>query len=156
MFPMHATLVCVLASPIVQPEVKWAKGIMDDFWAALLTDAMPSDWQPYIGLLTPEFAKSFQTPRGLLSDLDVLGGNYCDSHVTVSSAMLSPDRNEVVFKGLLAGKEKGDPKGKKVEADFTVRVAKQPGGAWSIRFLRVVERTEKVGLGRAPDQSDKP
>lgn len=148
MLPVLAVVLASLSQPPVAapPEVQWARGIVDEFWsAALVLDRSQAD--AAFGLMTPVLAGA------LKERFDVPGGGYCDNTLrwfahrygraitTISSTDLSPDRAEVVFKGRLAGFEFGD-RDMKTEAEFTIRVAKQPGGAWAIRFLRVTDRTK--------------
>jgi hypothetical protein len=144
-------LACALAAPAKAPEVRWARGIVDDFWSQVLTCDLKSE--PYLGLLTPELADTLRSKNEChLGTVEAIGGRFRGATVEVASADLSPDRTEAVFKGRLSGRVFGRPGGDKVEADFTVRVAKQPGGAWSIRFLKVVEREAKEGAAATPDE----
>jgi hypothetical protein len=133
--------------PEVAPEVKWARGIADDFWRALLNGQARQAG----GLLSSELANSLVTyewsgpgEKARLMSLpahqwltDRIPAGPSVSVVFVSEE-LSPDRAEVVFRGQLGGKYQDKP----VAADFTMRVAKESGGKWAIRFLLVTDRKE--------------
>ena len=130
----------------VASEVKWARGISDDFWRAVL-GGQPKQ---AAGLLSPELARCLVSqewsgagPKDRL--LDLPADRWLASHlpdgpavsVKVVSEDLSPDRAEVVFRGRLSGK---DLRGERVANDFTMRVARVASGRpWCIRFLLVTK-----------------
>lgn len=125
------------------PELKWARGIADDFWKALI------DREPYeaAGLLSPELTQSYSA-----QDIHKAAGSYLASFiegkdgiksVLISSAEMAPDRSEAIFRGTVSGKlyDSAHPEAKQ---DFTMRVAKEAGGRWSIRFLRLKEHQKEA------------
>lgn len=123
----------------VPPELKWAKSIADDFWKALI------DGEPYeaAGLLSPELTQSYSAQaldKGAGSYLAyVIERNHGIKSVSISSAKMAPDRSEAIFRGMVTGEN--DPE---VKHDFMMRVAKEGGGRWSIRFLRIKHHQEKA------------
>lgn len=139
----------------VPPELKWARGIADDFWQA----ALGGQPEQAAGLLSPELARCLVSqewsgagPKDRL--LDLPPDRWLARHlpagrevsVKFESQELSPDRAEVVLRGRLSGK---DLQGEPVATDFTMRVARAASGrAWCIRFLLVTKRKEPDGKGR--------
>ncbi len=118
-------------------ELKWAKGIADDFWDAMLGE---DSGAAAAGLLSPELRQTLQKDKDgeikLLSAIQwectYLFGKKLKADFT--SQELAPDKKEAVFKGTLSEKAV-------VKADFTLRVAKEGGsGKWSIRFIRLNPR----------------
>lgn len=134
------------ASNGIPPELKWARGIADDFWEAMID----GDCLEAAGLLSPELARSYRA-----IELDRAAGYHLSTliqrihgiqSVSISSAEMAPDRSEAIFRGMVTGEKQGsDPE---VKQDFTMRVAKEPGGRWSIRFLRLKEHQEKAKKSR--------
>ena len=133
--------------PEAAPEVKWARGIADDFWRAMADGKE----EQAAALLSPELTKSltdfasatlvFQrkdtpwSPQKWLAWYLPTGESVS---VSFDSADLSPDRNEVVLRGRLTGEAPHQPfKG----ADLTMRVSKDAAGKWSIRYVLATART---------------
>jgi hypothetical protein len=116
------------------PTQRWARGVADDFWAAVL--GPHNDFEQAAGLLSPELIQAIAkvTPEGAPAYLQLLRlyrwGN--NGAVTFDLTEVAPDRSEVLFKGVVAG-EVG-------KADFTMRVGKQPGGTWRVRYLLITAR----------------
>ena len=113
-------------------RVKWAKGVLDDFFDATFSGKCETAG----GLLSPELAQTVGQRGGVDGYLWGLRLFTFDTR-KVTSEEIDPDASEVVFKGELIGKEK--------KADFTARVAREgKGGKWSIRYFFVKEREEPV------------
>jgi hypothetical protein len=140
----HWVLLCILALPSLvagadedaknAARVKWAKGILADFWDLAGT----ADWRQVEGLVSPDLARA--NPRtgaravDLAQEALLIRSKY-DSY-KVTSEEMDPDSSEVVFTGELAGKQ-----GK---ASFKARVAREAaGGTWGIRLFVVTEREDK-------------
>jgi hypothetical protein len=139
------------AKPETGPEIKWAKGIADDFWKAFTA----SNSKQAAGLFSPELSKAvvsydgFDRVGGDARLIETSPGMYVNGlankygpKVTVSFDMeeLAPDRSEVIFRGKLSGMNYYE---EKVDADFTMRIAKEGTGAkWSIRYLLITDRKE--------------
>jgi hypothetical protein len=122
------------------PELAWARGIANDFWEAILQ----GDEEPAAGLLSPELTQSLlKSDRGAISYLQwireaTVGRVFVrpiepKQTVAYTSEELAPDKNETAFKGTLS--ERGV-----IKADFTIRIAKEASGKWSIRYVRFKER----------------
>jgi hypothetical protein len=114
-------------------RVKWAKGILADFWELAGT----ADWRQVDGLVSPDLVRA--NPRtgtrvvDLAQEALLIRSKY-DSYKVISEEM-DPDGGEVVFTGELVGKEK--------KADFKARIAREAaGGKWGIRLFVVKEREE--------------
>jgi hypothetical protein len=143
-------LVFVAATPTADgkrdesPEVKWARGVAEEFWEALLDrDSVDDGVERAGGLVSPELisAMNNRTVRDPSSLMKVACEYGHDSSVRVTSEEVSPDKSEVVFNGVLSGKFifGGEPQ----TADFRLRVAKESGGRWSIRLFRIREHAPK-------------
>jgi hypothetical protein len=116
-------------------RVKWAKGILADFWDL----ARSQDWRQIEGLMSPDLARGFpkteKTWVSFASEANDILPKY-DSY-KVTSGEIDPDGGEVVFTGELVGKEK--------KADFKARIAREgAGGKWGIRYFVVKELEEPV------------
>jgi hypothetical protein len=136
-------------------EIKWARGVADDFWLAVLA----GQTKPAAALLSPELAKSLATFETIgagegyrLSEWPAdrwLSENLPtgpDVTVTLDAGEVSADRTEVLFRGRLTGKSR---RGTVLEADVTMRVAKETAtGKWAVRFLLVADRREQGGGGK--------
>jgi hypothetical protein len=135
-------------------EVKWARGIADDFWRAM-TEGKE---EQAAALLSPELAKSLAdfawaplvnrrddtpwSPQKWLAWYLPTGEGVS---VVFDSADLSPDRNEVVLRGRLTGEAKHQTfKG----ADLIMRVSKDAAGKWGIRYVLAAARKEADDLKR--------
>jgi hypothetical protein len=108
-----------------QAELTWAKGVVTEFFDA----SFEKGSQQVHGLLHPEFAKTFYQFR-LWQDFR----EY--SSASITGAEIAPNQSEAVVSGVL--------KGKKGNAEFRVRVAKDSGGVWCIRFMNTRQRVEPV------------
>src|SRR5690242_5519338 len=99
---MHALLfaVCVCLVPMCpkptqaedakkQAELKWARGVADDFLAAL----REGDTRGASALLTAEYAKSIAGKESASNYLDQL--HVTSYKATVTGESMSPDRDEV-------------------------------------------------------------
>ena len=131
-------------------ESKWARGIATDFWGAVLGNQE----EQAAGLLSPELTEALVSydrwggvggelkkiaPPNYLTRLAIRYGRETSASITSSES--APDRSEVVVRGKLSGK---DLQGKKVAADFRMRVAKQrEGGGWCIRYILVTDLPSK-------------
>ena len=140
------------AKPDTTAEVKWAKGIADDFWRAVFA----GQEEQAAGLLSPGLSKSLVEydisgagektqvlawPAGRWLAMNLPQGP--GASFAFDSQELSPDRAEVVFRGHLAGK---DMIGEKVASNFLMRIARErAGGTWCIRFLLVTKRMKTNG-----------
>jgi hypothetical protein len=143
------------ANPEPAPEVKWSKGIADNFWKAVLTGQA----EQAAGLLSPELSKSLVTHQWVGSGaaervVDFPASKWLRQSlpegpeviVTFDAEELAPDKTEVVFRGRLTGKTLG---AKRLSSDFTMRVARESAaGKWSIRLILVTER--KDGENKLP------
>jgi hypothetical protein len=140
-------LVCSADIPPPRPvgvaaEVKWARGVAEDFWAACRSDHP----EQAAGLMSPELARAVQTHDfSLPGDKQVTPGEYLrqraelvgygvGAEVRFDAEELAPDRSEVVFRGRVTGVARWV---ERVTNRFVMRVAKEPGGRWSVRYLLV-------------------
>src|SRR5262249_45266211 len=128
-------LCCGAAGPVVardknkEAELKWARKVANDFFQAI-NDGNEAAF----GLLSPELAKAVE-----LTELFKL---FRGTKKKVVSELVAPDGREVVITGGLKGLIViGDKLCK--NATFTLRVAKESGGRWSIRFFDVKAPTKK-------------
>jgi hypothetical protein len=141
------------AKPDPASQLKWAKGIADDFWRAVFAFQA----EQAAGLLSPELSKSLVTQEWSGAGeghrlLDLPAGEWLgkrlprgpDVIVAFDSQELSPEGSEVVFRGHLMGKA-GD---EEVNANFTMRLVRESaGGKWCIRFLLVTDGKKADGKG---------
>jgi hypothetical protein len=127
---------CLGLAPAARPapaaEVRWARGVAEDFFRAVFA------WESEqaAGLLSPELSKVLDLPHGTwIRQFGLPWGP--GERVSFESHELSPDRSEVAFRGRLWGKDEGKP----VSADFKMRVAREgPGGKWCVRYLSITVR----------------
>jgi hypothetical protein len=140
---LHWALLCAVTLPSVvagadedaknAARVKWAKGILADFWDLAGT----ADWRQVEGLVSPDLARANPRTGARVVDLAqeaLLIRSKYDSY-KVTSEEMDPDGSEVVFTGELVGKGR--------RADFKARVAREAaGGTWGIRLFVVKEREE--------------
>jgi hypothetical protein len=129
----HVVLACGLfllapATPAAEKEtdrwedLKWAKQVAADFLDSLYG---AEGNKIAMGLLSPEMAKTFQDPDQLWRAY----GGY--SAWIILDQDLAPNGSEAMFLGNLKGWD--------CQGVFVVRVAKEPSGRWSIRYLRIHE-----------------
>jgi hypothetical protein len=111
-------------------ELAWARKIATDFLETIYDGDKTA-----LGFLSPELSRA-------LTYRDVLEPFLGSTNPKIISKQVAPNGCEVIFAGILEGSELS---GKKVYPDknFTLRVAKENGGRWSIRFIRVTERQVK-------------
>src|SRR5262249_36483218 len=80
-------------------ELKWARGVADDFLAAMKR----GETESAVGLLTAEYAKLIAGKGSAAAGLDRLLGTtaFTFEKATVTDESISPDRDEVQLKGEL-------------------------------------------------------
>jgi hypothetical protein len=106
-------------------EVKWAKEIVLDFFAA----AKASFDEQAVNLLAPELKKLIHPEASGTWLHNRFRLHNIDSW-SVTSEVMSPEKDEVLFRGTFRGLQ-GD-------APFSVRVVKEKdGGKWRIMFFAV-------------------
>ncbi|HEX5269948.1 MAG TPA: hypothetical protein VFW33_05655 [Gemmataceae bacterium] len=140
---LHWALLCVLAVPSVgatadeevknAARVKWARGILADFWDASRT----GECRQVEALISPELARAFQKTESNSIDFGFhtyLNTKQYDSY-KVLSEVVDPDGVEVLFTGEVTGKN--------VKGDFKARVVREAAsGKWCIRMFTVKERKD--------------
>ena len=132
----------VNGEPKSDPDLKWARGIADDFWKAALSD----NGEQAAGLLSPELFKILShdgwapSSVGAGEGVKMLVGQYVNAgaSLTFNQEEVAPDRSEVIFRGSLSAK---NDTGEKVAANFKMRIAREGvGGKWSIRYLLITDQ----------------
>src|SRR5437588_3996043 len=79
-------------------DLKWARGIVKDFWGALLGE--DGDFVEAGGLLSPELSKSLEIGDSSASrELSLLILPYQHSPVVVISEEIAPDQSEIIIRG---------------------------------------------------------
>ena len=112
-------------------ELKWARGVADDFLAAMKR----GETESAVGLLTAEYAKSIAGKGSAAAGLDRLLGTtaFTFEKATVTDESISPDRDEVQLKGELV--RASNDTTESVSA-FVLRVVKEKEtGRWRIGFV---------------------
>jgi hypothetical protein len=149
-------------------EMKWARGVADDFWEALLNTKdyylgpgippAPEGVAQAAALLSPEFSEALTSyewdgkqTRKLQPPayLRAIAKKYiCEASVAFTSAEMAPGGGEVIFQGVVSGT---DPDEKKVRQVFKMRVAKVArSGKWGIRYLRLKDRKGEAPTKKGP------
>lgn len=129
-YPLVATMLFFVQPGAVcandsQAEVAWARGIVKDFFHS----AFDRDGAG-VGLMSPELAKS----HAWLFD----GGQLvCCNAFHIVSEEVSPNGSEVIFKGNVKGGWVGVRSIMEFHGTFVLRVAKESGGRWSVRYVRL-------------------
>jgi len=117
-----------------QADLKWARGVVDDFWAA----GKDGDTVQAAVLLSAELKKAIgQLGQGGDNSyrFTQLQNHGMQSWSVVKEEM-APDQEEAVFQGVLRGKSG--------EAAFSVRVIREKeGGRWRIHFFRIEDWKKK-------------
>lgn len=103
----------------------WARGIVKDFFHS----AFDRDGAG-VGLLSPELAKSHAW-------LFEGGRLVCCNAFHIVSEEVSPNGSEVIIKGNVKGGFVQDRYSDSFHGTFVLRVAKESGGRWSIRYVRL-------------------
>jgi len=113
------------AADCAPAEQDWARGIVKDFFHS----AFDHDGAG-VGLFSPELAKShaWMFARGQL---------VCCNAFHIVSEEVSPHGSEVIFKGNVKGGFVQDRYSVSFHGTFALRVAKESGGRWSIRYVRL-------------------
>jgi hypothetical protein len=117
--------------PEAEPELKWAEGVVNEFF-----DALKSESPAVRGLLSPEFAAAWPLD-GTYPPL----GWYSFPPSSLSKTV-APNGGEIIYTGRVKGKEiaSGNAIWLQQDADLLLRVARESGGRWSIRYLKLQER----------------
>jgi hypothetical protein len=134
----------VAANKQVAPaEVKWAEGIVTDFWKAM------SDGSTGMaaGLLSPELSDGLRRGTDSAGEYLQLLRAWDSVSVERMSHEVAPGGGEIIFKGVNSGKVTYPEDYKR---DFTLRVAKENGGRWSIRFIAIEWRDVTGAKKKSP------
>jgi hypothetical protein len=113
-------------------EAKWARGVADDFFAAM----KKGETESAVGLLTAEYASSIAGKGSAAEALRRLLGTtaFTFEKATVTGESISPDKDEVQLKGELV--RASNDATESVSA-FVLRVVKEKEtGRWRIGFVR--------------------
>ena len=111
--------------------VNWAKRIVVDFLQTTTTEYPIMA----LGLVSPELARVMPREESRERNIiKVLHWGY-DKHEIVGTE-IAPDASEIVFSIIVRAKADYACR----DADMTIRVAKEAGGRWSIRFVSMKER----------------
>jgi hypothetical protein len=111
-------------------ELKWAKEVAADF----LNAGMHRDYSSAEALVTTDFKKALKEGNTSVTDRLSLVANGAESWVVTCEEM-APDKDEVLVRGTF--------KGKKGEAVFSIRVAKEKeSGKWRVCFFTAGEFKE--------------
>jgi hypothetical protein len=136
-------LLCGLALPAARgedaktAELAWAKEVATDFLSA----GLGGNYASAEALATAEFKKTLQEsgPSSITFLLSSAAGGA--ESWTIGTEEIAPDKDEAVFRGAF--------RGKKGEATFSLRVAKEKdGGKWRVSFFAAdawKERGDKRG-----------
>src|SRR5262245_55920277 len=119
-----------------QAELKWAKGVVLDFFNAAKHGQDDERKQATL-LMTDKLKKALSsnslTPESFIS---YAFQNNRIASWTIKVEEIAPDVNEAVFRGTFTGKDPGN--GKEIQADFVVRVVKEhEGGKWRINIFTI-------------------
>jgi hypothetical protein len=128
-------------------ELRWARGVAREFLDIAVDKDRDRSIMPtsVAGLISPHAAEGILGQR----DINPLWKLSKFTEAKITREQVSPDRREVIFFGTLAGSRWESEKDK--TATFKMRLAKEPGGRWSIRSLLVTEReAEKKGGQQGP------
>lgn len=115
-------------------ELKWARGIAEDFLDATLSRE-PDQAEVLLGsdlkkIISPE--QHSNEIRNWLAD-EVYNQGYRSKSLQIEE--IAPDKDESQFKGIL--------KGEKVEADFVLRLVKEKdSGKWRVNYFHIAKREE--------------
>jgi hypothetical protein len=114
-------------------ELKWAKGIADDF----LNAGTRHDADQAVLLLSAEFVKSIAQQRTTPdSYLHTRFSDVTGAKSSITSEEMAPDKDEGSFRGTFTA-ENG-------EASFSIRVAKEKeSGKWRVSYFVIGDRKKK-------------
>jgi thioredoxin family protein len=108
-------------------ELKWAKGVAEDFLAAMCKG---DEGQTQL-LMDKQMVGVVQGDINWFNHFTATGATR-DGSATIAEEALSPDKDEVVFRGRLDGNNANGP----VQSKFTIRLAKdKESGKWRVSFF---------------------
>jgi hypothetical protein len=110
-------------------ELKWARKVATDF-----LEAVNNGEAAAVGFLSPELSKGMKAEEVFQL--------FWASDAKILSEHVAPNGCEVIFAGVLPGFTYEGTKSLP-DKDFPLRVAKENGGRWNVRFIRVTERQVK-------------
>ncbi len=123
-------------------ELKWAKGIVEDFF----TTGSGPEYKQAVTLMSGELKKTVNPEDLVYNRLYEKAGTW-----TFSSEELSPDGMEAVFRGTVLGK-KGSYENH--DATFVARVLKdKDSGAWRIHLFAMTDwKKKEAGAKEEPQK----
>jgi hypothetical protein len=124
------------AGATAEAELKWAKGVATDFFDAYF------EGRSFAGLLTSHLYQEYARIRQYAWTTESAFGLDGFSSASITSGVIDPSHSEALFSGVLEGSKK--------KAEFALRVGKEAGGRWAVRFIKV--REQKA----APKERGKP
>jgi hypothetical protein len=110
-------------------ELQWAKRVATDFLEAACAGKPVA-----VGLLSPALAKAMG------QELQAIYAPLSGMRATITSRKVAPNRCEVIFAGALKENEELRNAKWHFQGRFKLRVAKEIGGTWNIRFVDVTVR----------------